>query len=446
MPSRLVLVWQTQPNRAEKPVSGLTFIEWSKQAHSFEPLLGMRNLFFTIRTAGETQQLLGAQVSRGFFSALGLQPLLGREFRPGEEPSDHNHVAVVSYSLWQREFGANPHALGSPLNLNGESYTLIGVAPPNFDESLAMRGVEVWTPLVLDQNAALRSNNMAVIGRLQPSVTFQEANREMQVIAKSLESELPDLYRGWSASVTPLQEYGTGKLRATVAALLIAVGMLLLIACVNVANLLLARSEARYKEAAIRAALGASRPDYCSSCSPKPCSWPSPAVWPEWHWPGADCVFSSPSAPWNCPVSERSIEWTRARLYRRRHGPDRFVVRLASVPPGPWRRFAPGRSRIGPKLHQHSPGPRFAQHSRDFRNRSFFDPSHRRRDDGAQPALAPKRKPGICFGPPPHLPCHFPALGFSGRPFARRLLSIACSIALPSSPASAPLLRTPIFR
>ncbi len=257
--SRLVLVWQTQPNRTEKPVSGLTFIAWSKQAHSFEPLLGMRNLFFTIRTAGESHQLLGAQVSRGFFSGLGLEPMLGREFRPGEEPSDHDHVAVASYSLWRREFGASPHALGSSLNLNGESYTLIGVAPPNFDESLALRGVEVWTPLVLDQNAALRSNNMAVIGRLKPTVAFQEANREMQVLAKNLESEFPDLYRDWSASVTPLQEYGTGKLRATIAALLIAVGMLLLIACVNVANLLLARSEARYKEAAIRAALGARR-------------------------------------------------------------------------------------------------------------------------------------------------------------------------------------------
>jgi len=256
--SRLVLVWQTLPDRSENPVSGVSYIEWSKQARSFEPLLGMRNLFFNFHAA-ESRQLLGSQVSRGFFSALGLQPLLGREFRPGEEQSDHNRVALVSYGVWQRDFGADPHAVGTTLNLNGDPYTLIGVAPPNFDESLAMRGVEVWTPLAFDQTASLRSNNMAVIGRLKPSVTIEEANREMQVIAQRLESEFPDLYQGWSASVTPLEDYGTGKLRATVAALLVAVGMVLLIACVNVANLLLARSEARHKEAAIRAALGAGR-------------------------------------------------------------------------------------------------------------------------------------------------------------------------------------------
>jgi putative ABC transport system permease protein len=258
-PSRLVLVWQTLPNRVENPVSGVSYIEWSKQARSFDPLLAMRNLYFTFRTGNDSHQLLGAQVSRGFFSALGLPPILGREFRPGEEQSDHNRVAVVSYSFWQRAFGADPHALGTSLNLNGDPYTLIGVTPQNFDESLALRGVEVWTPLSFDQAGSLRSNNMAVIGRLKLSVTIEAANREMQVISARLESEFRDLYQGWSASVTPLEDYGTGKLRATVAALLIAVGMVLLIACVNVANLLLARSGARHKEAAIRAALGASR-------------------------------------------------------------------------------------------------------------------------------------------------------------------------------------------
>ncbi len=258
-PSRLVLVWQTPASGAENPVSGLNYIEWSKQVRSFDPLLGMRTLFFSFRTRGESHQLLGAQVSRGFFSALGLPPMLGREFRSGEEQADHDHVAVISYGLWQREFAAGRQAIGTSVNLTGESYTIIGVAPPNFDESLALRGVDVWTPLVFDQTAGLRSNNMAVIGRLKPSVTIQEANHEMQVVAKRLESEFPDLNRGWSARVTALEDYGTGKLRETIAALLIAVGMVLLIACVNVANLLLARSESRFKEAAIRAALGASR-------------------------------------------------------------------------------------------------------------------------------------------------------------------------------------------
>jgi len=257
--SRLVLVWQKPPNGEEAAVSGINYLEWRKQTNSFQQLLGMRNLYFNYRGGGESHQLLGAEVSRGFFSALGLQPALGREFLPDEESADHNHVAVLSYGLWRREFAGDARALGTAIHMNGESYTVIGVAPPNFDESLALKGIDVWTPLYFDQNSALRSNTMAVIARLRPPVTIEQANHEMQIVAKRLESEFPDIDRGWSAMVTPLQDYGVDRLRSAVAVLLAAVGMVLLIACVNVANLLLARAEVRYKEIAIRAALGASR-------------------------------------------------------------------------------------------------------------------------------------------------------------------------------------------
>jgi putative ABC transport system permease protein len=256
---RLVLVWQKPPSGEEAAVSGINYLEWRKQTNSFEQLLGVRYQFVSYRDRGESQQLLGAQVSRGFFSALGLRLVLGREFLPGEEATDHNHVAVVSYGLWRREFSGNARALGSAININGESYAIIGVAPPNFNESLVLKGIDVWTPLYFDQNSALRSNTMAVIGRLKALVTIQQADHEMRTVAKRLESEFPDVDRGWSAMVKPLQEYGVGRLRATIAALLVAVGMVLLIACVNVANLLLARADVRYKEIAIRAALGASR-------------------------------------------------------------------------------------------------------------------------------------------------------------------------------------------
>jgi putative ABC transport system permease protein len=258
-PSRLVLVWQKPPSGKEAAVFGINYLEWSKQAKSFERLLGMSNLFFNYRGRGESHQLLGAQVSRGFFSSLGLPPVLGREFLPGDEAADQNHVVVLSQGLWRREFAGDVRVLGTAINMNGESYTVIGVAPPNFDESLALRGIDVWTPLYFDRNSSLRSNTMAVIGRLKPRVTIHEADHEMQIVARRLESELPDIDRGWSAMVTPLDEYGVGRLRSTILALLAAVGMVLLIACVNVANLLLARAEVRYKEIAIRAALGASR-------------------------------------------------------------------------------------------------------------------------------------------------------------------------------------------
>lgn len=256
---RLVLVWQKPPNSKESPVSPVNFVEWTKETKSFEQLLGMHNLFYSYRGRGESHQLLGAQVSRGFFSGLGMPPVIGHEFRAGEEASDHNRVAVLSYGLWRREFAGDTRALGATISMNGEPYTVIGVAPSNFDESLALKGIDVWTPLSFVRDSGMRSNTMAVFGRLKPDVTIQEADREMQMVAGRLESEFPDIDRGWSAMVTPLQDYGVGRLRSTVVALLAAVGMVLLIACVNVANLLLARAEVRYKELTVRAALGASR-------------------------------------------------------------------------------------------------------------------------------------------------------------------------------------------
>jgi putative ABC transport system permease protein len=254
---RLVLVWQALPTRPQNPVVALNYLEWSKRAHSFERLLAMRTLFLSFRNGDESRQLLGGQLSRGFFSAFGLPPAVGREFLPGREAWDHDHVAVLSDKLWRNAFSADLHALGRTISLNGEPYTVIGVARPNFDETLAMRGVDIWTPLNLDNAAGVRSNSMAVFGILKPGVGIADAEREMRGIAAQLAVEYPDLDRGWSASVSRLEDYGTGKLRPTVAALLIGVGMVLLIACVNVANLLLARSVVRRKESAIRAALGA---------------------------------------------------------------------------------------------------------------------------------------------------------------------------------------------
>ena len=258
-PSRLVLVWQKKPDGRPAGVSALNYREWVKQTSSFEQLLGTYQQYYSYRTAQQSTQVLGAQVPSSLFRSLGIQPLLGRGFADGEDQLSAPRVVLLSHGFWQDELGGDRNVIGRSVDMNAESYTIIGVLPEAMNSAVLFKNVQVWTPLKFDPGFRMTSNVLAVVGRLKTGVDIQQANREMQVVAKNLESEFPDLDKGWSAMVTSLQEYGLSDIRASLIGILVAVGFILLIACVNVANLLLARAEMRQKEVAIRSALGAGR-------------------------------------------------------------------------------------------------------------------------------------------------------------------------------------------
>lgn len=255
-PGRLVMVWQTRPDGRINGVAGINYLEWIKQTSSFEGLEGLISQFCNVGARNDSVQASGARVSAGFFATLGIQPVLGRGFSQADDRPGAPPVALVNYGLWQSQLGSDRSVLGRPIHLNGDPYTLIGVLPPDFD--FLGQGILVWTPLIFKSQAELSSNKMAVLGRMKSSVSLEQANREMQVVSKRLDSRFPE-YKGWSAKVNPLQDLVEGQIRPALTALLVGVGLVLLIACTNVSNLLLARSEARYKEVAIRTALGANR-------------------------------------------------------------------------------------------------------------------------------------------------------------------------------------------
>ncbi len=252
---RLVLVWQKRPDGRENGVSGINYQEWIRQTTSFERLEGLIPQFYNVGGGDETTEASGARVSPGFFPALGAQPVMGRGFTADDARIGAAHVALVNYGFWLSALAGNKNLLGQLIQLNGAKYTLVGVLPKGFD--FAGQDIQVWTPLIFAQSE-LSATKMAVLGRLKRGVSIEQANREMQVVSKRLETVFPNSDKGWSAMVKPLQDVLLGpQVRAALTALLVGVGLVLLIACTNVSNLLLARSEARHKEIAIRSALGA---------------------------------------------------------------------------------------------------------------------------------------------------------------------------------------------
>ncbi len=258
-PTRLVAVAESTPQFPHDNLSYPDYKDWKASNKVFDSLDVSGGGGFLLQTAAGVEPVQAARVSAGFFRTLGVHPLLGRDFTPADEAPDRSHTVLLTYPVWKRRFGGRTTVLGESLNLSGETYTVVGVLPADFQ--FAPHGAaEFWTTVDPKNPCALRRSchNLDGIARLKDGVSVPDALADMTLISKRLEREYPDSNRGQGASVIPLSESIAGSLRPILMLLLGGAALLLGIACVNVASLVLARSESRRREMALRSALGAS--------------------------------------------------------------------------------------------------------------------------------------------------------------------------------------------
>ena len=260
---RLAVIWETNQaeGETESTVSYPNFTDWRDQNRVFEETAAFCSRSFTLQGIEGLERVRGARVSPEFFSVLETAPAFGRLFRTEDEQSENPYVAVVSDGLWRRQFGGDPTLLGRTLTLNGTAYTVIGILPAGFDFPLWISKAEVWTLASLEEmfRDNRRAHGFRVVARLRPNATWDQAQAEMTSIAGELERQYPNSNAGHGANVIPLHEQAVRDARPALLILFGAVCLVLLIACANVANLLLARGSVRGQELAIRAAIGAGR-------------------------------------------------------------------------------------------------------------------------------------------------------------------------------------------
>jgi putative ABC transport system permease protein len=256
-PSRLVMVWGAKDAEQHGLASFLNFLDWRAQDSAFESLSIFRRRQFNVSGPSAPERVAGAFVSADFFRTLGVDPAIGRAFVPGEDQSANDQVVVVSRGFWERHMGGDPAALGSLVRVEGLTLQVIGVAPLGFAYP---SGAEIWLPISHDDKDVLENRGLtgySVLGRLRPGITLPDAGRRMSVIAARLAADYPGKNKGWGVRLVPLQEELVRDGRPTLLLILGGAACVLLIAVVNVANMLLARASARHQEFALRRALGA---------------------------------------------------------------------------------------------------------------------------------------------------------------------------------------------